>query len=279
MRLFSTDRSVPSYYGAAKTPDIHKGKIKNTGFEIELRFNKVLKNGMRFWANTNYTYAHNVIKLKDDPALIPNYRKAQGYSQGQVWSFIDNGFIGTYDELYSVPERQSSDEFVLIGDHYIVDFNGDGVVDETNDQAPYGYTGTPEHTYNATIGWEWKGFSMFAQLYGVTGVTRDVTLTSFPDQLLTVYDTGKWWNPADGSGEVVVPRFTTQVAYNNGTQFLFARDDTRGVRGKREHRDDADVYTVPLRRFVFPTEERGSRLYLDQGLDQENGFHKPEGLP
>ena len=219
--IYGSDRSVPSYYGAAKTPDINKGKIKNYGFEFEVRFNKVLKNGMRFWANANYTYAHNVIKLKDDPALIPNYRKAQGYSQGQVWSFIDNGYIGTYDELYSVPERQTNDEQVLIGDHYIVDFNGDGVVDETNDQAPYGYTGTPEHTYNATIGWEWKGWSMFAQLYGVTGVTRDVTLTSFPDQLLTVYDTGKWWNPVDGSGEVVVPRFTTQVAYNNGTQFLF----------------------------------------------------------
>jgi len=219
--IYGRDRSVPSYYGAAKTPDVNKGKIKNQGFEVEVRFNKVLKNGMRFWANTNYTYAHNVIKLKDDPELIPSYRKAKGYSQGQYWSFIDNGYIKNYDELYSVPERQTSDEQVLIGDHYIVDFNGDGVVDETNDQAPYGYTGTPEHTYNATIGWEWKGFSMFAQLYGVTGVTRDVTLTSFPDQLLTVYDTGKWWNPVDGDGEVVVPRFTTQVAYNNGTQFLF----------------------------------------------------------
>ncbi len=219
--IYGSDRSVPSYYGAAKTPDINKGKIKNMGFEFEVRFNKVLKNGMRFWANANYTYAHNVIKLKDDPALIPNYRKAQGYSQGQVWSYIDNGFIGTYDELYSVPKRQSNDESVIIGDHYIVDFNGDGEVDETNDQAPYGYTGTPEHTYNATIGWEWKGFSMFAQLYGVTGVTRDVTLTSFPDQLLTVYDTGKWWSPASGGAEVVVPRFATQVAFNNGTQFLF----------------------------------------------------------
>ncbi len=219
--IYGSDRSVPSYYGAAKTPDINKGKIKNMGFEFEVRFNKVLKNGMRFWANANYTYAHNVIKLKDDPALIPKYRKAQGYSQGQVWSYIDNGFIGTYDELYSVPKRQSNDESVIIGDHYIVDFNGDGEVDETNDQAPYGYTGTPEHTYNATIGWEWKGFSMFAQLYGVTGVTRDVTLTSFPDQLLTVYDTGKWWSPASGGAEVVVPRFATQVAFNNGTQFLF----------------------------------------------------------
>lgn len=62
---------------------------------------------------------------------------------------------------------------------------------------------------------------MFAQLYGVTGVTRDVGLTSFNNKLLTVYDNGAWWNPAAGGGEVVVPRFTTQVSYNNGTQFLY----------------------------------------------------------
>jgi TonB-linked SusC/RagA family outer membrane protein len=219
--ISGANRSVPSYFGAATTPDINKGKMKNYGFEIEVRFNKVLKNGMRFWTNANYTYAHNVIKVKDDPALIPAYRKAEGYSQGQYWSFIDNGFIGSYDELYSTPAREKDDSQVLIGDHYIVDFNGDGIVDETNDQAPYGYTGTPEHTYNATIGWEWKGWSCFAQLYGATGVTRDVTLTSFPEKLLTVYDTGQWWNPVDQNGEVVVPRFTTQVSYNDGTQFLF----------------------------------------------------------
>ena len=216
-----SNRSVPSYYGAAKTPDINKGEIKNVGFEFEVRFNKVLKNGMRFWANANYTYAKNTIKVKDDPALLPSYRRAQGYSQGQYTSFIDNGFIGTYDELYSTPKREMDDSQVLIGDHYIVDFNADGVVDETYDKAPIGYTGNPEHTYNATIGWEWKGWSCFAQLYGVTGVTRDVGLTSFNNKLLTVYDNGTWWNPVDGTGAVVVPRYTTQVSYNDGTQYLF----------------------------------------------------------
>jgi len=219
--ISGSNRSVPSYYGAATNPDINKGKMKNHGFEFEVRFNKVLNNGMRFWANANYTYAHNEIIEKDDPALIPAYRKAQGYSQGQYISFIDNGFIGTYDELYSTPAREKDDSQVLIGDHYIVDFNGDGVVDETNDQAPYGYTGTPEHTYNATIGWEWKGWSCFAQLYGATGVTRDVGLHSFNNKLLTVYDNGVWWNPVDRGGEVVVPRFTTQVSYNDGTQYLY----------------------------------------------------------
>ena len=213
--------SIPSYYGVVSVPDINQGEIKNSGFEVELRFNKTLKNGMRFWANTNYTYAHNTIKLKDDPKLFPNYRKAQGYSQGQFVSFIDKGFIGTYDELYSTPERDANDDNLIIGDHYIVDFNGDGKVDATNDQAPFGYTGNPEHTYNATIGWEWNGFSCFAQLYGVTGVTRDVGLNSFGSQLLTVYDNGTWWNPVDGTGDVVIPRFNSQVSYNEGTQFLY----------------------------------------------------------
>ena len=215
------NRSVPAYYGAWTVPDINKGEMKNAGFEFEIRFNKVLKNGMRFWANCNYTYAHNEIKLKDDPALLPAYRRAQGYSQGQYTSFIDNGYIKTYDELYSTPAREKDDTQVMIGDHYIVDFNADGVVDETYDRAPYGYTGNPEHTYNATIGWEWKGFSWFAQFYGVTGVTRDVGITSFNNKLLTVYDNGDWWSPTTGNGEVVVPRFTTQVAYNDGTQYLY----------------------------------------------------------
>ena len=219
--ISGVERSVPSFYGVLTTPDINKGKIKNSGFELELRFNKVFNNRMRLWANGSYTYAHNTIITKDDPELIPSYRKAQGYSNGQYHSYIDNGFIGSYDQLYSTPEREKDDNQVLIGDHYIVDFNGDGKVDETNDQAPYGSTGTPEHTYNATIGWEWKGWSIFAQMYGVTGVTRDVTLTTFNDKLLTAYDTGNWWNPADGTGEVVVPRYTTQVSYNNGTQFLY----------------------------------------------------------
>lgn len=219
--ISGNERTVPSYFGAAKTPDVNQGKMKNHGFEFEIRFNKVLKNGMRFWANANYTYAHNEIIKKDDPELIPSYRKNQGYSQGQNVDFIDNGYIKTYDELYSTPEREKDDDQVLIGDHYIVDFNGDGKVDETNDMAPFGYTMNPEHTYNATIGWEWKGFSWFAQFYGVTGVTRNVGLTSFNQKMLTVYDNGTWWNPVDNDGDVVVPRFATQVSYNDGTQFYY----------------------------------------------------------
>ena len=44
--ISGNDRTVPSYYGANKTPDINKGIMKNSGFELEVRFKKTLKNQM-----------------------------------------------------------------------------------------------------------------------------------------------------------------------------------------------------------------------------------------
>ena len=119
------------------------------------------------------------------------------------------------------PAHESNDNHCLVGDYYIVDFNGDGVVD-SKDSAPVGYSSNPQNTYNATIGIEYKGFSAFAQFYGVTNVTRDVTLTSFGNKLDNVYDTGTWWDKNESSPESIIPRWgATQSDYSNGTQFLY----------------------------------------------------------
>ena len=74
---------------------------------------------------------------------------------------------------------------------------------------------------SATVGFEWKGFSAFVQFYGVTNVTRDVTLTSFSNRLNTVYDVGDWWSKYNSNADVVVPRLTTTPSYNTGTQNLY----------------------------------------------------------
>ena len=116
-------------------------------------------------------------------------------SVNQYTSYIDAGFIQSYDQLFGAPAHDANDSQKLVGDYYIVDFNGDGIVDN-KDQAPYGYTNSPENTFNATVGFEWKGFSAFAQFYGVTNVTRDVALNSFGSKLNTVFDNGTWWSKA-----------------------------------------------------------------------------------
>ena len=214
-------RSVPSYYGGTP-PTVNLGRVQTNGYELELRVNKQFANSLRLWGNFNMTHAENVILQKDDQALRPDYQKEAGYSIGQYRSHIDAGFTQTWDEVYGTPKYDTNDAHKLPGDYYIVDFNGDGVVD-SKDSAPYGYTGTPQNTYNATIGFEFKGFSAFAQFYGVTNVTRDVPLTSFGNKLNTVYDMGTWWSVANPNADVVVPAWGRTPGYYAGqsTQYLF----------------------------------------------------------
>ncbi len=214
------DRAVPSYFGQQPaTGNFGEATVK--GYEIEMRFNKVLNNKMRLWANFSMTHAKNTIDVKDDAPLLPAYRKAAGYAIGQTHTYLDKGMMQTYDDLYGSPKHESNDDQKLPGDYYIVDFNGDGVVDDLNDNVPYAYSTTPQNTYNATIGFEYRGFSCFAQFYGVNNVTRDVTMISLADPMLAnVYDQGTWWSIDHYNADVVTPRFNSKPTYYYGTQYL-----------------------------------------------------------
>lgn len=217
--VWGANRSVPSYLGAT-APTANIGKVRTNGYELELRLSKTFINKLRLWGNFSMTHAKNKILQKDDQALRPAYQKAAGYSIGQYTSYVDGGYVNTYDQLYGSPKHDTNDSQKLPGDYYIVDFNGDGVID-SKDQVPYGYSGTPENTYNATLGFEWKGFSAFVQFYGVNNVTRDVALTSFENKLNTVYDTGSWWSKENVTADVVVPRWSSSPSYNTSTQHLY----------------------------------------------------------
>ena len=217
--LVSGSKLVPTYFG--QTPSVvNLGEVTTKGYEFEIRFNKVLTNGIRLWANASMTHAENKIKKRDDQPLLPSYMKQAGYSIGQTHAYLDKGMMQTYDDIYGSPAHNSSDNQKLPGDYYIVDFDADGVI-SSNDNVPYGYTGTPQNTYNATIGFEWKGFSCFAQFYGVTNVTRDVTMISLSDPMLAnVYDQGTWWSTDHYNADVLTPRFNSKPTYYYGTQYL-----------------------------------------------------------
>lgn len=92
---------------------------------------------------------------------------------------------------------------------------------DTNDSAPYGYTGTPQNTYSATIGFDWKGFSAFVQFYGVTNVNRYVAFTSLNGKLDTVFDEGSFWTKENTGADASMPRWNTTPAYYEGTSYLY----------------------------------------------------------
>lgn len=214
-----SSRAIPSYFGAT-APTANLGRVDSRGYELELRFNYQFKNGIRLWANANMTHGVNKIKFRDDPELLPAYQKNQGYAIGQTKSYLDYKFINTWDDLYGSTELATNNANKLPGDYNIIDFNGDGVID-TYDQAPYQYSGIPQNTYNATLGFEWKGFSLFVQFYGVSNVTREVTFPTFHSTSHVAYREGSYWTK-DRGGKIPYPRWTTSTDGSaRGTRYLY----------------------------------------------------------
>ena len=212
-------RSVPFYFGAT-APYMNKGRTKTTGYELELRLKYDFANGIHAYANMSMTHSKNEVTEYDDAELLPSYQKRVGYSWGQATSYLDNGYANSWSDVIAMTEHNTNDNQKLPGQYIITDFNGDGVID-SNDSAPYGYTGTPQNTYNATIGVDYKGFSIYAQFYGVTNVSRYVAFNSLPKPYLhTVFDEGAYWSPETGTG-IPSLRMNTTPSYYEGTRFLF----------------------------------------------------------
>jgi hypothetical protein len=121
--------------------------------------------------------------------------------------------------VYGSVPLTSYDEHKLPGNFFIVDFNGDGVIDNY-DNAPYGYPERPQNQYNWTLGGEFKGFSAFVQFYGVNNVTRNLTLGNFPEALNLVYRQGEYWSRDNPNADSFLPRWKTRMT-NYGDFYNF----------------------------------------------------------
>lgn len=219
-------RAIPSYYGAI-APVANLGSVENKGFEIELNINYTFKNELNLWSNINLTHSKDKVLYADDPALLPDYQKQEGKQIGQAYSYVSNGYYNTWDELYASTIQNANDNQKLPGNYNILDYNADGVID-TYDNIPYGVSGNPQNSYNATVGFNWKGFSGYVQFYGVSNVTRQVVLNSLTSQNHVVYEVDSYWSKNNYNGASPIPRWlSTPSTYNNGNRFFYDGSYTR----------------------------------------------------
>lgn len=214
------NRAIPSYYGAT-APTANKGRVDASGYEFDLRFSKNLSRNFRLWSNVNFTHAENKVIIADIPQLLPDYQKTEGKQIFQNYSYVSSGYYNNWDELYAGTPHAENDNQKLPGNVYIIDYNGDGVIN-ASDNIPYGHTGNPQNTYSATFGFDWKNFSVFAQFYGVNNVTRQVVLTSFGGQNTLAFDQGSIWSKTNTDADVPMPRWaSTPSGYQDGNRYFY----------------------------------------------------------
>ncbi|WP_419033484.1 SusC/RagA family TonB-linked outer membrane protein [Dysgonomonas gadei] len=218
--IAGNSRAVPSYFGTT-APTANLGKVNTQGYEIELRLNKQLNRDLRLWGNMVYTHAEDKVIEKDDAILKPEYQKAAGKANDQPYAYVSHGYYNNYDELYGSTAHDALDDARMPGNYIILDYDADGII-STFDNVPYGFSGTPQNTINATLGVDYKGWSAFVQFYGVTNVTRQVVFSSLGGTRNTVFDEGSYWSKTDPNADVPLPRWSTVAStYTPGTRYMY----------------------------------------------------------
>ncbi|MFD2162706.1 SusC/RagA family TonB-linked outer membrane protein [Paradesertivirga mongoliensis] len=218
--ILTSNRAVPSYYGAT-APFANSGRVRSKGYEFDIRFNKKLNTDLRLWSNINFTRATNKVISADVAELLPLYSKSIDKSIGQAYATVGSGFYNTWDELYASTVHNTNDNQKIPGNLHLIDYNADGIID-ANDNIPYGYSGAPENTYNATLGFDWKGFSAFAQFYAVNNVTRQVVLGTLGNKNTVAYEEGSYWSMDNTNADRPMPRWdSTPAGYYTADNYMF----------------------------------------------------------
>ncbi|MBB3188127.1 SusC/RagA family TonB-linked outer membrane protein [Microbacter margulisiae] len=211
--------TVPSYFGTTPAA-ANLGIVRNIGYELVIRLNKQINKNLRLWGNFDMTHARNQVIYADDPQLYDAYRKSAGKPVGQNYSYVTGGYYNNWDQVYGSTQLNTYDTEKLPGNLNIIDFNGDGKIDN-KDSAPYSYPSYPENTFTTTVGCDWKAFSLSVMFYGVNDVSRYMQLTSFSGSLDNVYKQGSYWTKTDQNGNVPMPRWDSHMDYTGSTLYLY----------------------------------------------------------
>ena len=270
--LMAGDRAVPEYFGA-EAPSANLGRVKSKGYEVTLKLNHRLENGLNLWADFAMTHAVNEVIFQDDPELLFDYQKDEGYAIGQARTHISSGYYNSWDELYASTTHDANNLVKIPGNYHILDYNGDGIIDSF-DSAPFGYTGVPQNTYNFSLGSEWKGISFFVQFYGANNVTRQVVFNSLGGRMNNVFDQGTLWSEDNMDPDSPMPRWlTTPAGYNNGSRFFYDGSYLRLKNAEIAYRFTSDfVQRMGLQSLRIYVNGNNLLLWTDMPDDRESNF-------
>ncbi len=217
--MSASQKSNPPFY--VGVPSSNTGHVKSKGFELELGF---MKNVGDFYAKTTLAVTHNKSEVifRDDPPLLDDYLKQQGYQIGQNKRLLNTGyFYQNWDDVFASIPTENNDLQKLPGYYDMIDFNADGIIKGNEDTPPVGYSEIPQNTASLSVGFGYKGWSFSVQFFGVNNCSRFIGFDNYVSDTNLVFEhAADYWSKDNPYASSFLPRWKT-AAENIGHYFLY----------------------------------------------------------
>ncbi len=249
--IYIMQQSIPSVVGHNVTQYVNLGKMRNSGIDATIEYNKQFGD----WfvsARGTFSYNRNNLVDNDKPSQIWPYQNEAGFAYLQQRGLIALGLFESEDDIARSPVQTFGGE-VRPGDIKYKDVNGDGVID-SYDKVAIGYTQIPEINYGfgASISWKGIDFSVFFQ--GVGHITRLLSGASFYGASENLWNKGQIyaevadnrWTIDNPDPNAMYPRLAVSKVANNQEASTYWQRDCSFIRLK-----NAEVgYTFPKKWFA-----------------------------
>ena len=195
--------ATPGWFGISE-PTGNIGSTKNHGYEIELAWRDKIGKSVNYWFKANTTFSENRIVYRNDPRNRAEYLKYAGKPIGVQDKLIVAGFYNSLDDIYNgaTANNITNQNRLVPGDFMYVDYNADGLIQDTDDQVPMKELRYPLTTFGFSGGANYKGFALSLVFYGVGNLSKEVDGRILWDLLqgnAVVYSTNtdvfKTWTP------------------------------------------------------------------------------------
>lgn len=216
---------------SSNLPVVNMGEVKNKGYEVEVKWEDVIRDKFRYYIQANVSYSKNKIVFQDEIEPNESYLWRTGKSVGAIFGYVSQGFYseddfvdGKLKESLPVPNAT-----VAPGDIKYADLNGDYTIDE-DDQREIGYPARPAYTWGLNYGADYKGF--FFSMNWTAATDRSLVLEHFfrvpfgnnNERALMQFHAENHWS-TETAETATLPRFaTTTRTHNSYTSDIWVKN-------------------------------------------------------
>ena len=206
--ITGTSRNVPDFFGFAP-PAANTGIVHVNGFEFVLGLKHTFANELSLFSDFSYTRAKDKVIAREDPELKPIYQKAAGYIIGQPRAAIAGDILASWDDIYMSTPTVNDQSFRRPGYYDVVDYNGNGNYNSTDDNAPIGYSDRPQNTWTWNVGGSYKGFNLMLMFYGSQNANRTLNSRTFNKETYLFFDyLQDYWSPDNQDASLTLQPWT-----------------------------------------------------------------------